>query len=299
MKPIQRLSATSGIVLLLGVLMFTHQTQRLRELQKRSDLLAATARATDPSFDGSTPPESPMAASRKPCPAPNPDLPGEFITRLKEKLVSSIKPEHLTGYLGDEGQFERIAATTNLSDEERAIVRQGLEPFDLQKARLYLDLGLTPAARARELAEVRRRKDEWLIAHLGKERSDAFFLSDQRHARALAEQQATVAISRLSHSLDLSDEQKDELHTGLVDRVLHPGPAGEMPDVGTFGIIQMEPPAPDVSEEVEKILTSGQRLIYQQQRENTRRNIAQRSQMLNAITESMQPALEELLQMTP
>lgn len=296
MNQIQRFSASFAVVLLLGGLLFVHQSRQLDELRGHSES-PALARRSNPSPNGSTPPGSTAPSSRpKPSDA---DTAAAFVKTFKEKLASTIEPEAFAAFLGNGGRFERICSVAKLTDDERAIVEKQLEQFDAENARLSLDSKLTPDARATALSALKMRRNEWLEAQLGKERAEAIKVSDQAQKRADAEERAALAVSRISGIARLSAAQRDELFKGLVERDLQPSQAEPMIEQQTYGKIEMEPPVPDLTEEAAKILTPDQLQASQRQLERSNLSLVQQQKLITKMMEAMQPALEEMLQSNP
>ena len=261
-----RFTASFTTILLLGVLAFTYQTRHLGGLQSRSSSHAAAVSSPTPSSDQSTSQELSAAAMEKhslaAATAATVDPDADFMDTVNKKLVTLIKPEHYAKTLWDKEQLERIAAVVKLTDEEGVNLQKRLEQFDLAKASLFLNPNLTPAARASELAKAKQQKVDWFTTQLGKKRADEIILSSQLHERAATEEQASQAVSRMSDTLNLSEEQKEQLQAGLVERDLNPL---TLPMLVTkvYGTIQTEPPVPDISEDIEKILTPIQLQMYQ------------------------------------
>ena len=186
----------------------------------------------------------------------------EFIDLVNEKLVTLIKPEQWAKTLWDKAQWERIAAVVKLTDEESVNLQKRLEQFDLAKVLLLLNSNLTPTARASELVKAKQQMGDWFTTQLGKKRADEIILSNQLSERDTNEQEASRAVSRMSDTLNLSEDQKAQLQAGLVERELNPLilPMATMQIVGT---LQTEPPVPDISEDIEKTLTPIQWQMYQ------------------------------------
>ena len=261
-----RFTASFTTILLLGVLAFTYQTRHLGGLQSRSDSHAAAVSSSTPSLDQSTRQERSAAAMEKQSSAAtmaatvDPDA--DFIDTVNEKLVALVKPEQLAKILWDKQQLERIAAVVKLTDEERVNLQKRLEQFDLAKASLFLNSNLTPAARASELAKAKQQKDDWLSTQLGKKRADEIIRSNQLHEHSATELRASQAVSRMCDTLNLSDDQKEQLQAGLVERDVNPR-TQPMLAAKAYGTIQTKPPVPNISEDIEKILTPVQWQMYQ------------------------------------
>ncbi|MES2659543.1 MAG: hypothetical protein V4689_13070 [Verrucomicrobiota bacterium] len=300
MNPVQRLSISFGAILLFGGLMFIYQTQRLGELERRAESRSAATMTDVPPLDGGPAPDSPGAVPAvKSTPAAT-DPAGEFIGKLKEALATSLTEEQVIAFLNMGGKgaaFESLAATANLTKEERDTIRQGLEQYDQERAALYLNRGLAPAALTAGLAEVKRRQEEWLAAQLGKERYEAVLRSDEQDTRASAERRAEQSVSRISSAADLTEAQKDKLYAGFLELNLHPPKTAEDKlVVETFGNLEMGPSAPDLSGDAERILTPKQRQLYQLQREASAQNTAAQSEMIMGLMESLMPAVMGLLE---
>ena len=261
-----RFTASFTTILLLGVVAFTCQTRHLGGLQSRSDSHAAAVSSSAPPLDQSTSQELSASAMEKQCvaaaTAATVDPVAEFIDLVNEKLVTLIKPEQWAKTLWDKAQWERIAAVVKLTDEESVNLQKRLEQFDLAKVLLSLNSNLTPAARASELVKAKQQMGDWFTTQLGKKRADEIILSNQLSERDTNEQEASRAVSRMSDTLNLSEDQKVQLQAGLVERELNPLilPMATMQIVGT---LQTEPPVPDISEDIEKTLTPIQWQMYQ------------------------------------
>jgi hypothetical protein len=296
MNQIQRFSASFTVVLLVGGLLFVHQSRRLDELRGHSES-PALARRSNPSPTGSTPPVSTAPSSRPKL--SDADTAAAFVKTFKEKLTSTIEPEAFSALLGNGGRFERICSVAKLTDAERAIVEKQLVQFDAENARLSLDSKLTPDARATALFALKTRRNEWLEAQLGKERAEAIKVSDQAKKRADAQERAALAVSLISGIARLSAAQKDELFKGLVERDLQPSQAEPMIEQQTYGKIEMEPPIPDLTEEAAKILTPDQLQASQRQLERSNLSLVQQQKLITKMMEAIQPALEDMLQSNP
>jgi hypothetical protein len=304
MNPIQRLSISFGVILLLGGLMFIYQTKRLGDLERSRSAAAAAAVAAAgdtavPPFDGGPAPDSPGAVPAVKSPPAATDPASEFIGKLKEALAASLTKdqvltlEKMTG----KGVFESLAATANLTEEERNTIRQGLEQYDEERAALYLNRGLAPAALTAGLEKVERRQKEWLATQLGKERYEAVLRSDEQNARASAERRAAQSVSRISAAADLTEAQKDQLYAGFLELNLHPTKAAEDKlVVETFGTLKMGPFTPDLSGDVERILTPEQRQLYQLQREASAQSTAAQDEIIMGLMKSMMPTVMGLLE---
>ncbi len=288
-----RFTASFTTILLLGVMAFTYQTHYLGGLQSRSDSQTSAVSSFVSSLEQSTKQEGSAAAMEKqsPATAASVDPIDVFMETINEKLVTLIKPEQLAKILGDKTQLERISAVVKLSDEERENVQKRLEQFEISKCSLLLNPNLTPAARASELAKAKQRKDDSLSTQLGKKRSDEVIRANQLHENAATELRASLAISRMAETLNLSDEQKEQLQAGLVERDLNP-PTQPMLSARVCGTVQTDPPAPDISENAEKILTPAQWKIYQT-RDTTN---SQKDQELNEMAGMMSGLLPTLFE---
>lgn len=292
-----RFTASFTTILLLGVLAFTYQTRHLGGLQSRSDSHAAAVSSSTPSLDQSTSQERSAAAMEKQSSAATMaatvDPVADFLDTVNEKLVALVKPEQLAKILWDKQQLERIAAVVKLTDEERVNLQKRLEQFDLAKASLFLNSNLTPAARASELAKAKQQKVEWFTTQLGKKRADEIILSNQLHERAATEQRASLAVSRMSDTLNLSEEQKEKLQVGLVERDLNPR-TQPMLAAKVHGTIQTEPSVPDISEDIEKILTPAQWQIYQNLSATNRQKDEELKDMAGMMSGLLPTLFEEL-----
>jgi hypothetical protein len=284
-----RFTASFTTILLLGILAFIYQTRYLGGLQIQSNSQAAAVGNCAPTLDQSTKPEGSAAAMEKQSPATatvaTVDPVAVFMDTINEKLVTLVKPEHLAKIIGDRTQLERVAAVVKLSDEERENVQKRLEQFEIAKCSLLLNPNLTPAARASELAKARRQKDDWLSAQLGKKRSDEVTRASQLHENAATELRASLAVSRMSATLNLSDEQKKQLQAGLVERDLDPL-TQPMLSAKVYGTIQTEPPVPDISEDAEKILTPAQWQFHQTQhaaKSQENEELSEMSEMMSGL----------------
>ncbi len=215
---------------------------------------------------------------------------------LKTKLLASIKPDDLAEMLADGGDFLNIETAVTLTDEERTSIQQKLKQFNLKKAALFLNANLTPTARATELATAKRLKDEWLSAKLGKERANAVTLSDQARQRSSVEKRADEAILRMDYCLNLSAAQKDQLRAGLIERDLVPVTTEEMLIQKNNSNINMEPPVPDLSAEIEKILTPAQLKLHHQHNAAGAYNNIQQQNLVNSYMQAAQATVEEFLQ---
>ena len=279
-----RFIASFATIFLLGVLAFTYQTRHLGGLQSRSDSHAAAVSSSTPSLDQSTSQELSAAAMEKQslaaATAATVDPVADFMDTVNEKLVTLVKPEQLAKILWDKEQLERIAAVVKLTDEERINLQKRLEQFDLAKASLFLNSNLTPTIRASELAKVKQQRVEWFTTQLGKQRADKIILSNQLHERAATELRASLAISRMNDTLNLSDGQKEQLKAGLVERDLNPL-TQPMLTAKVCGSILTEPPAPAISEEVEKIVSPAQWQAYQNLDATTRQRGDEMSEMMS------------------
>lgn len=289
-----RFTASFATILLLGMLAFTYQSRHLDWLRSRSDSPVAMVRSPAPSQYSSTSQEVSAATLEEQHPAAvTADPVAEFIDTINEKLVTLIKPESLAKILGDRTQLERISAVVKLTDEERISVQKRLAQFDLAKCSLLLNPNLTPTARAGELAKAKQQKDDWFSTRLGKMRSDQIILSNQLHERAVTERRASLAVSRMSETLDLSDEQREQLQVGLVERDLKPL-TQPMLAAKFFGTMQTEPPVPDLSEEAEDILSPAQWQAYQKQGAINRQKDEEFNEMAGMMTGLLPTLFEEI-----
>lgn len=292
-----RFTVSFTSILLLGVLAFTYQTRYLRVLQSRSDSHTAAVSSSAPSVNQFTSQKSSAAMEKQSPPAATVatvDPIADFMEAINEKLVTLIKPEQLAKFFGDKTQLERIATTVKLTDEEHVNVQKRLELFDLTKCSLLLNPNLTPAARANELAQAKQQKDQWLLTQLGKKRSAEVILANQLDENAATEQRALSAVSRMSETLNLSDPQKEQLQAGLVEHDLTPQ-TQSMLAIRVYGTIQTEPPVPDISEDVEKILTPAQLKIYQTPNVSILQDDKQRNEMAGMINGLLPTLFEEFL----
>jgi hypothetical protein len=289
-----RFTASFMTILLLGILAFIYQTRYLGGLQIQSNSQAAAVGSSASFLEQSTTKES-SAATVKQSPAAatvaTVDPVAVFMDTINEKLVTLVKPEQLAKILRNKTKLERVTAVVKLSDEERENIQKRLEQFDIANCSLLLNPNLTPAARASELAKARKQKDDWLSAQLGKKRSDEVTRASQFHENAATELRASLAVSRMSATLNLSDEQKKQLQAGLVERDLDPL-TQPMLSAKVFGTIQTEPPVPDISEDAEKILTPAQWQFHQTQHAAK----SQENEELNAMGEMMSGLLPTLFE---
>jgi hypothetical protein len=297
MNPIQRLSISFGVILLLGGLMFVHQTKRLGDLERSRSAAAVTA---VPPIDGGPAPESHDAVPAVKSPPAATDPAAEFIGKLKEALAASLTKDQVIAFLNTDRKwvaFESLAATANLTKAERDTIRRGLEAYDEERAALYLNRGLAPAALSAGLTQVKRRQEEWLGTQLGQERYEAVLRSDEQDARTSAEQRAAQSVSRISAAADLTEAQKDQLYAGFLELNLQPIQAAEDKlVVETFGNLEKGPFAPDLSEDVERILTPEQLQLYQLQRGASSQSTAAQGKMMNGLMKSVMPAVMGLLE---
>ncbi len=289
--------ASFTTIFLVGALDFVYQTRYLGGLQNRSDSHAAALSSSALSLDQSMSQELSAAVMEKQSPAVvtalTVDPVADYMETINKKLVTLVKPEQLAKILGDRKQLKRIAGVVKLTDEERVNVQNRLEQFELAKASLLLNSKLTPAARASELAKAKQQKDEWLSTQLGKQRADEIIRSNQRHEHAATEQRASLAISRMSEILNLSENQKMQLHAGFVERALNPQ-TQPMLAAKVYGTIQTEPPVPDISEDAEKILTSAQWQVHQNQVATNRQTDEELNDMAGMMSELLPKLFEEI-----
>lgn len=292
-----RFTASFTTILLLGVLAFTYQTRHFGRLWSGSDSHAVAVRSSTPSLEQSTIQEMSAAALEKQASAAATDATVDpvvdFMDTINEKLVTLIKPEQLAKILGDREQLGRIAGVVKLNDEERVNLQKRLEQFELAKASLLLNPNLTPAARASELAKAKQQKDDWFSTQLGRIKSDEIIRSNHLHEHATTERRASLAISRMSDTLNLSEDQKEQLQVGLVERDLNPV-TQPMLAVKVFGTIQTEPPDPDISEDAEKILTPAQWQTYQIQNATNRKKDEELNDMAAMMRELLPNLFEEI-----
>ncbi|MES2438877.1 MAG: hypothetical protein V4584_07415 [Verrucomicrobiota bacterium] len=298
MHTVQRISTSFAAILLLGGLIFIYQTRRLDELEHRSGF-RSTGSATPPDDETRLADASDTAPAVK-SPQPGTDPTQTFIAKLKETLATSLTEDQVIAFrnMGAKGlTVEDLGAAANLSKEERNTIRQGLKQYDKQRAALYLDHDLAPAALTSGLAEVKHRQEKWLAAQLGRERYESVLRSDERKARASAEHRAAESVSRISSAADLTESQKDRLYAGFLDINLHPPKAAEDKlVVETFGNLEIGPSAPDLSEDAEKILTPDQLRIYQLQRRATAENAGAQNDLMMGMMQSLMPTVLELLE---
>ena len=279
------------------MLAFTYQTRHLGRLRGRSVSHAVTVNSAAASLDQSTSKELSAAALKKQSYAAATDASvdpvADFMDTINEKLVTLIKPEQLAKILGDREQLERIAGVVKLTDEERINLQKRLEQFELAKASLLLNSNLTPATRANELANAKQQKDDWFSTQLGRMRSEEIIRSNQLHEHAATERRASLAVSRMNDTLNLSDDQKEQLQVGLVERDLNPV-TQPMLAVKIYGTIQTNPPDPDISEDAEKILTPAQWQTYQIQNATNRQKDEEIDDMAVMMRELLPNLFEEI-----
>lgn len=303
MNPVQRLLVSFGVILILGGLIFFYQNRRFDELAHRIEFRSAAVGTPLALSD-----ETPEADSSETTPAvespqSDTDPADAFIRTLKEALAASLTKDQVSAFLnaGAKGTaFERLAATANLTKEERDTIRQGLEHYDEQKVALYINRDLATAALTAGLAEVKRRQEEWLASQLGKERYEAILRSDEQHTRASAERRAAGSVSRINSAADLTETQKEKLYAGFLELNLHsPTAAEDKLVVDTFGSLEIGPSAPDLSADAEKILTPEQRQLYQLQRQAAAQNTSAQGEAIMGTMESLMPVVMGLLESDP
>ncbi|RYD47147.1 MAG: hypothetical protein EOP83_28490 [Verrucomicrobiaceae bacterium] len=99
---------------------------------------------------------------------------------------------------------------------------------------------------------------------------------------------------------DLSEEQREKLYEGFLELNLRPTPPPENKIVvETTGKLEIGPGPPDLSGEVEKILTPEQWEHYQFQREATTANTGDQTEAMMEMMESLLPTVIELLENDP
>jgi hypothetical protein len=304
MNPLRRFSITFGSILLLGGLVFVYQTRRLGEIGRgvtpRSTAMGNAVPTRDEISDTGEPAKKTGEGTRQ----PDKDEAAEFIGKLKAALANSLTEDQVIAFLnmGTKGAtFETIAAAANLTLEESATIRERLEKFDQERAALYLNHDLTPAALNTGLAEVNLRQDKWLAGQLGADRYAELIRYDDRRSRNSAKQRAAESVARIGSATDLTEAQKEKLNEGFLELNLRtPETAVENKlVVETNGSLELGPSAPDLSEEVEKILTPEQLEDYQLQREAIAQNTEARSEVLMEMMQSLMPAVIRLLENDP
>ena len=303
MNPVQRLSISFGVILVLGGLIFFHQNRRLDDLAHRAEFRSAAAGPPLAPLDGTPEADSSDTTPAVESPQQGIDPADAFNRKLKEALAASLAKDQVRTFLkvgGKELPFESLAAAANLTNEERDTIRQGLERYDEQKVALYLNRGLATAALTAGLAEVKGRQEEWLAAQLGKERYESILRSNEQHTRASAERRAAGSVSRINSAADLTETQKEKLYAGFLELNLHPPTAAEDKlVVDTFGYLEIGPSAPDLSADAEKILTPEQWQLYQLKRQAAAQNTAAQGEAIMRMMKSLMPAVMELLESDP
>ncbi len=300
MNPVQRLSASFAVILLLGGAMFIYQTQQLVEIEQRAERQPAISAATP--ADDETPlaevsPTTPITKSSQ----PDTDPAVAMIAKLNGILAKTLTEDLVIMLQNVEAKGRNLESLTaaNLSNAERDMIRQGLEPYAKERAALYLNRDLPSAALTAGLAEVTRRQEEWLAAQLGKDRYDSVLRADEQKTRLSAERRATQSVSRISAAADLTDTQQDQLYAGFLQHNLHPPKAVEDKlVVQTFGNLTVGPSTPDLSEDAEKLLTPAQLKIYQLQKQNAATNAEVQGKLTGTLMERLMPAVQQLLETT-
>lgn len=297
MNPLRRFSITFDIIVLLGGLLFIRQTRRLGEVRRHVVSLPNMAQIELPSPGETSVTDKPAGKSQA-----DTDAEEKLIAKLKAALAASLTEEQLTAFLSMGGTgvtFESVAASAHLTPEESSHIREELGKYDKERAALYLNHDLTPAALDVGLAGLKLRQDKWLAGQLGTERYARMIRDEDRRNRASAKQRAAESVSRIGSATDLTEEQKKKkLNDGFLKINLDsPRKAAENKlVVETTGSLEMAPSAPDLSQEAEKILTPGQLEDYQHQQEASTENTKARSEAMMGMMESLLPAVIKLLE---
>lgn len=299
MNPTLRLSASFAVVILVGGLIFSIQTRKLAELERHTEYLSTASVATPPAKTPCLAGVSDTAPSTKSL-SSDADPAAAFIAKIEETLTASLTEEQVTTLqkmTADGMGFECLATAANLNEEERNKIQQGLKSYDQQRTVLYLNRKLPATTLAVGLAEVKQRQEEWLAAQLGPERYESLLRSDERETTARAARKATDSVSRINSVADLTETQRDKLYAGFLELNLHPTkPAEHKLTVETSGDIEFGPFAPDLSEDIEKLLTPDQLEIYQLQRRAMAEEVKARDDLKMGLMPSLMATVMELLE---
>lgn len=301
MNPLRRFSLTFGSILLLGALVFIYQTRRLTSIEHHMESRSAATATSAPPPDETLHNDQPVTKPAVATPQPDTDSAEKFIGKLKAALASSLNEVQLATFLnvgGKLGSFEALASAANLTLEESATVREGLEKFDEERAALFANHAIAPAALTTGLADVKLRQDQWLAGQLGTERYAALTRYEERRTRESAKQRAAEAVSRIAAATDLTEEQKEKLNEGFLELSLRPPQAAAENKlvVETTGNLNTGPTAPDLSEDAEKILTPAQLENYQLQQQAAVENTEAKTEAMMEMMQTLLPAVIQLLE---
>lgn len=300
MNSLQHFSITFGSVLLIGGLAFIHQTRRLGEIRQLVKAMPAVAESAGRPLGETSAADQSADRPAMTDPQQDTDAAEKFIGKLKRALAAALTEDQVAAFLktgGRAGTFECLAAAVDLTLEESATIREGLEKYDGQRAALYANHDLAPATLAGGLAGLKRRHEEWLAGQLGPERYAALNLHQERRTSDSAKLRAAASVSRIAAATELTEAQRQQLNEGFLELNLRPTlPAEDKLVVETFGNLTMGPPAPDLSSEAEKILTPEQLENYQIQQEAAVENTEAQSGAMMEMMESLLPAVIKLLE---
>ncbi len=274
-----------ALILLLGLGIFTWQSRRLGEVRAG----VRTAERSNPTADRTT-----AATPRDDTRNERPPVKKSILERLSGKLFATIEISKIVPIISSADKLSRIILAAKLGKVEQDEFKRAFDQFDAERAVAYLNQDLTGEQRADALNAISGRQDAWITGHLDSARAASLQSSEESFKRAGAEQNATRAVSRIVNSVSLTDEQKDRLYAGFLDRELHPPAAPVAPlKVQIYGNISLDPPAPAIHQDAQKILTPEQWRTYQDVSGN-KSQIASYQQML--VLHQMYPVLISKLQ---
>lgn len=290
MSAIYKAACSFALVIALGVSILVWQSLRLQEQKRATESYSNKQKTSSLTGTVSGIENRKMRPLRKPT----------AVERVNGKLFESMEPSKVVGLIHSGDELARINIATNLNESERAAFAQAFAEYDLQRAKAYLDTGLTNEERTAVLAEISEKKKTWIHGRLGADRSAALIRAETEFNQARAENNARIALTRLSLAVDLKESQANRLYPEFLKREMEQQatPHAETAPFALqpFGVISYDPAIPDISADAEKILTPAQWSAYREvQKSKAQEADIQRELLTKEIVPNLLTAVGEAL----
>jgi hypothetical protein len=246
-------------VLGLGLLLMQWQTS---ELARRQPAPAETAPAARPA-----PTKAPSLLTTAPPPAEPALTHTTLLSTVEQAMLSRMDAKGLDELqeLAEAILTVRVAAIVELSEEEWKAAGDSVRTR--REAMLMAAEAADPAARGKLLAQAEAEYTARLTALLGPERSARWMAAESARRQAVAEFAANKALHSVSRVIPLDAARRDALYDVLHTRAIaEPLDVPVAPYVMHFADVREIPDPPDLSADLEAVLTEEQQETWRMNR---------------------------------
>jgi hypothetical protein len=274
-------------VFLAGLLIMQWQTRELARRQPQAEpaspaapALPAPAKA-QPLLDIAPPPSEPALT-----------LP-ELLPAVEQAILSQLEPKALNDILDlqDGLLLMRIQALAGMSEEEWKTAEASARTR--REAMLKAAETKDPAAHRQLIDQAEAEHTARIIALLGPERAAKWQAAENEHRQTIAESVASEALHRISRIIPLDAARRDSLYAALHTRAAQE-PRNVPAAAYVTGAVEIKelPSPPDLSKDLDAVLTEEQKQVYMM---NRNAQNFQFNTLLKVISETMIPAIKTVI----